>query len=164
MKKFLALSSITIATLLLSSCSLLYPNWDSDLTPSDPEPSPTEIVETPTSVPSESATPSASPTVNKKSASVVITDAGVDASAGVIYAVGEVSNVAENDGICTITFTGAGVTKTATAKAEANVNRTECYPLQISLKGLPKGAAIVTVSYESHSSSGQSKAVGVVVP
>ncbi len=163
MNKILALSSITIASLLLSSCSLLYPNWDSGVTPSDPQPS-ASVSQTATVSPSESATPTPSPSINKKSATVSITDSGVDVGAGVIYAVAEISNLAENDGVCTITFTGAGLTKTATAKAEANVNRTECYPLQISLKGLPKGAGIVSVSYESHSSAGQSKAVGVVVP
>lgn len=164
MKRIFAIGIVAVSAVALTGCSLLYPNWDSTLEPSDPQVSETPSQSaTPTQQPSESSTPTATPKI-KNPANVVITDSGVDAAAGVVYAVAEITNRAENVGACSLTFTGAGVTKTVTAKAEANVNRTECFPLQISLKGLPKGAGLLWVGYESETLSGTTKAIGVVIP
>ena len=162
MKKLIAFSLTVLAATALSGCTLLYPNWGTDVSPSDS--AAPSASSTPTESPVTTESPSASATPSKKSAEVLVTDSGIDSSLGAVYAVVEVTNVAENGGMCTLSFTGVGTSKMVTAKAEANVNRTECYPLRISLAGLPKGAGFLTVSYESESSFGQSKSIGVVVP
>ena len=162
MKKLIAIASTVLAATALSGCTLLYPNWGTDVSPSDSA-GPSAPV-SPSESPSATEAPSASPTTAKKTAKILVSDSGIDATSGDIFAVVEVLDIAENGGTCSLTFTGAGSTKTVSAKAEANVNRTECYPLRISLVGLPKGAGFITVSYESDTSVGQSKSVGVVVP
>jgi hypothetical protein len=162
MKKLIAISITVLAATALSGCTLLYPNWGTDVSPSDS--AAPSVSSTPVESPSSEQSPSANSTPSKKAADVFVADSGIDASLGAIFAVVEVTNVAENGGTCSLSFTGVGTTKTVTAKAEANVNRTECYPLRISLAGLPKGAGFLTVTYESESSFGQSKSIGVVVP
>jgi hypothetical protein len=91
-------------------------------------------------------------------------DSGVDTAAGVIYAIATVSNVVQDGGLCTLTFIGAGKTKTVTGKAEANVTTTQCHPLELAIAGLPKGAGLITMTYDSPTHTGSSTAVGVVIP
>jgi hypothetical protein len=82
----------------------------------------------------------------------------------VIFAVAEVTNVVEDGGLCTLTFIGAGKTKTITGKAEANATDTQCHPLELSLAGLPKGAGLITITYNSATHVGTSAAVAVTIP
>jgi hypothetical protein len=44
------------------------------------------------------------------------------------------------------------------------VTSTQCHPLELSMAGLPKGAGLITVTYDSPTHSGTSTAVGVVIP
>ena len=160
-----AVSTVAAASFLaisLAGCALLYPNWETTANPSDPATAPSSS--SPAPVDTASATPSASPSAAKAKAQVTFVDSGVDAAAGVIYAVASVSNVVQDGGLCTLTFIGAGKTKTVTGKAEANVSTTQCHPLELSLAGLPKGAGLITVTYDSPTYSGTSTAVGVVIP
>ena len=160
-----AVSTVAAASLLaisLGGCALLYPNWETTANPSDPATAPSGS--SPAPVDTASATASASPSAAKAKAQVSFVDSGVDNAAGVIYAVASVSNVVEDGGLCTLTFIGAGKTKTVTGKAEANVTTTQCHPLELSLAGLPKGAGLITVTYESPTHTGTSTAVGVVIP
>lgn len=157
-------STLVVAVLAagLSGCSILYPNWDTTANPSDSStPSASSSAE-PTET--TSAEPSASPTVAKGKAQISFVDSGVDTAAGVIYAVAAVANVVEDGGQCTLTFIGAGKTKSVSGKAEANVTSTQCHPLELSIAGLPKGAGLITVSYDSPTKAGTSTAVGVVIP
>jgi hypothetical protein len=160
-----AVSTILAASIMatsLAGCALLYPNWETTANPSDPAMAPTSS--SPAPVDTTSATPSTSPTAAKAKAQVNFVDSGVDAAAGVIYAVASVSSVVQDGGLCTLTFIGAGKTKTVTGKAEANVTSTQCHPLELSMAGLPKGAGLITVTYDSPTHSGTSTAVGVVIP
>ena len=152
----------SLAAVSLSGCALLYPNWETTANPSDPA-SPSSS-SSPAPSESASASPSASPSVAKAKAQITFMDSGVDTSAGVIYAVASVANIVQDGGLCTLTFIGAGKTKTVTGKAEANVNNTQCHPLELSMAGLPKGAGLITVTYDSATHNGTSTAVGVVVP
>jgi hypothetical protein len=151
-----------LAAISLTGCALLYPNWETTTTPSDPA-SPSSS-SSPAPSDTESATPSASPSAAKAKAQVNFLDSGVDAASGVIYAVASVSSVVQDGGLCTLTFIGAGKTKTVTGKAEANVTSTQCHPLELSIAGLPKGAGLITMTYDSPTHSGTSTAVGVVIP
>ena len=160
-----AVSTVLTASLVsisLAGCALLYPNWGTTANPSDSavpsnsgSPAPTETA---------SATPSASPSAAKGKAQVTFVDSGVDTAAGVIYAVASVAGVVQDGGLCTLTFIGAGKTKTVTGKAEANVTTTQCHPLELSMAGLPKGAGLITVTYDSPTHTGTSTAVAVVIP
>jgi hypothetical protein len=82
----------------------------------------------------------------------------------VIFAVAEVTNVVEDGGLCTLTFIGAGKTKTITGKAESNATDTQCHPLELPLAGLPKGAGLITITYDSATHSGTSSAIAVNIP
>jgi hypothetical protein len=73
----------------------------------------------------------------------------VDATAGVVDVVAQVTNVAEDGGQCTLTVTSGGTSKSQTVRAESNVETTQCYPMEVSLAGLAKGSASITVTYKS---------------
>ncbi len=154
------IASVIVATALafgLSGCALLYPNWDTNLNPE------TSQSAEPTESASESA--SASPTSAPKSkASVRISDAYSDASAGMLSVVAEVTNVTQDGGTCTLILQNGNTTKRLPFKAEANVNTTQCHPMDVPLTGLTKGTALVSVEYESSTHFGVSAAQSVVIP
>ena len=163
MRKLLAISITVLAATALSGCTLLYPNWGTDVSPSDsaaPSASATPI-ESPSE--SASATPSQVPLAK---AEVVVFDAGIDTSgsAPMIFAMADISNFAEAGGKCILTFTGSGVTKSIEVTGLENVNRTQCPLMQMPVKGLPKGAAILTVQYVSKTHAGNAPSVSVVIP
>lgn len=146
----------------LSGCSLLYPNWGQTGLPTE-TPIPTLL---PTDSPSESTAP-ASPTpttVAKQPASVQITMFNVDATSGTIGVVAQVTNVAEDGGFCTFKLVSGSSSKTLVVKAESNVSTTQCYPMEATLSGFPKGNASLTVSYESVGFSGVSPVQVVNIP
>ncbi|MFM6966769.1 MAG: hypothetical protein ACKOWI_05350, partial [Rhodoluna sp.] len=104
------------------------------------------------------------PTQARTKAQISWVDSGVDTAGGVIYGVGEITNVVEDGGTCTLNFIGAGKTKSITGKAESNATDTQCHPLELSLSGLPKGAGLITISYDSPTHVGTSTAVAVTIP
>ena len=165
MKKFSSLAAITAALTLtagLTGCSVLYPNWNTTANPGDSATPSASASVAPTESTSASATPT--PTAAKAKAQITFVDSGVDTAGGVIFAVAEVTNVVEDGGLCTLTFIGAGKTKTITGKAEANATDTQCHPLELSLSGLPKGAGLITITYNSATHVGTSAAVAVTIP
>lgn len=161
--KTLKLAALSLAVVSLSGCSLLYPHWGATTFPTD---SPSSS-QTATPTPSDTASQSASPTpssVPVKSAAVSIMDYNVDGTAGVVDVVAQVTNVAESGGQCTLTVTSGTTTKTQTVKAEANVDTTQCYPMEISLTGLASGSAVVSVTYRSAGYLGTSPGQSVTIP
>lgn len=153
---------VLVAAGSLAGCSILYPNWNTTTKPGDsstPSSSSSSAVD-----PSGSPTPSPSSSVARKKAQIAWVDSGVDAPAGVIYGVGEITNVVEDGGTCTLTFIGAGKTKSISGKAEVNATDTQCHPLELSIAGLPKGAGLITISYDSPTYVGTSTAVAVTIP
>ncbi|MEN9749826.1 MAG: hypothetical protein RL149_904 [Actinomycetota bacterium] len=157
MKKIATILAFSALTLSLSGCALLYPNWgttDNPGTSQSAEPSA-----------SASASESQSPTTPAKGSAIVVIDqANVDATAGVISVVAEVTNFNEDGGLCTLIVQAGTQTKKISVKAESNVTTTQCYPMELSLSGLPKGTALVTVSYDSASHAGVSAGQSVVIP
>jgi hypothetical protein len=158
---FGAAAALILAT-ILSGCSILYPNWNTTSSPGDSS-TPSNSSSASSSA-TESATPSPTPTVAVKKAQIAWVDSGVDTAAGVIYGVAEITNVVEDGGSCTLTFIGAGKTKAISGKAESNATDTQCHPLELPLAGLPKGAALITMSYSSPTHAGTSAAVAVNIP
>jgi hypothetical protein len=164
--KMKTISIVSSATLLLavslSGCSILYPNWNTTAKPGDSS-SPSASASIPASE-TPSATPTPTPPLAVKKAQIAWVDSGVDTAGGVIYAVAEITNVVEDGGTCALTFIGAGKTKTVSGKAEVNATDTQCHPLELSLSGLPKGAGLITMSYNSPTHVGTSAAVAVNIP
>jgi hypothetical protein len=158
MKNLKVIALAGILTLTVSGCSILYPNWGK---PTD-APNPTKT-HTPPPLPTDTTTPTPDPT-EKGAASVEIMDAYVDSPNGIILVVGQVTNFSEDGGTCTATFNGGGKTVTVSATAESNASNTQCRPLEINLSGLPKGAGVITVTYDSTKNHGVSKATAVTIP
>lgn len=158
MKKLLIAASAIFASVVLSGCALLYPNWGTDQNPSTSESS------SPT--PSASVTPSESPTPTptKDNAVINLIDLSIDSSAQSVSVVAMVDNASEDGGQCVITLTSGAFTKSVTVKAEANATSTQCFPALVSYIGAPKGNASVTITYSSDKFFGTSKAFGVDIP
>jgi hypothetical protein len=149
-KSLMALPAVTLLAVTLSGCTLLYPHWGATGLPSDSASSSSSASAQPSS--SASASASASPTPSVKPvqpATLHIIQSNVDATAGVIDVVAEITNVSEDGGHCTLTITAGAATKTQTVKAESNVDSTQCFPMEITLAGLPKGPASFKVTYSS---------------
>ena len=158
MKNLRVIALVAILAFTVSGCSILYPNWGK---PTD-RPKPTDT-ETTSPNPTDTGTPTPEPT-DKGTAAVEIMDAYVDAGNGIISVIGQVTNFSEDGGTCTATFNGGGKTATISAAAESNAANTQCRPLEIKLSGLPKGAGVVTVTYDSAKNHGVSKATAVTIP
>ena len=158
MKNLRVIALAAILAFTVSGCSILYPNWGK---PTD-SPKPTETKTTPPG-PTDTGTPTPDPT-DKGAATVEIMDAFVDSPNGIILVVGQVTNFSEDGGTCSATFNGGGKTVTVSAAAESNAANTQCHPLEINLSGLPKGAGVITVTYDSTKNHGVSKATAVTIP
>ena len=123
----------------------------------------------PSSSSSESATanpqptPTQTQTVKQKPATVEILSSEVDSGAMAINVVAHATNVAEDGGSCTLVYQSGAVTKQIKVKAESNVNDTQCYPMTLSTVGLPKGAGLVSVVYDSVGYHGSSPATAVTI-
>jgi hypothetical protein len=157
MKKIIALVAASGLALMLSGCSLIYPNWGTDQNPSTSQ----------SAQPSESASGTPTPVETnstKGEATVVVDQANVDATAGFLSVLAQVSNFNEDGGTCTLTVQAGNQSKTMSVKAESNVTTTQCFPMEISLSGLPKGTALVTVTYESAAHFGVSAGRSVLIP
>ena len=144
--KFTILAAATLSVTMLSGCSVLYPHWGATDFPTDGPSS------TSTPAPSATATASASPSATTKpvqAAKVQIMQLNVDATNGVVDAVAQISNVAEDGGQCVLTVTSGSTSKQQIVRAESNVDTTQCFPMEVSLAGLAKGSASVVVSYKS---------------
>jgi CCR4-NOT transcriptional regulation complex NOT5 subunit len=155
----LVVAAAVLLSLSLSGCSALYPHWGATDFPTD---GPTNSSSTSAS-PSTSA--SASPSsVPVQAAKVQLMQVNVDATAGVVDVVAQVTNVSEDGGSCTITVASGTTSKQQTVRAESNVDTTQCFPLEVSLSGLTSGTGTVTVSYKSAGYVGSSLSQAITIP
>jgi len=171
MPKFRILLIATLSSLLLSGCSVFYPNWGATGLPEEPQtPSVSQSAEPePTATETEDAEPepSASETETTKpklTAEVIILMAVAEPEYGVLTVVAQVPNLSESGGKCTFRFLGNNVEKTLQVKSEPSSDYTQCFPIEFPLADLPKGNGVVTVTYESDRHSGVSAATSVVIP
>ena len=142
-----AIAGTALAAATLSGCSVLYPHWGATDFPTD---CPSSTATAPSAT--ATATASASPSATAKpvqAAKVQVMQLNVDATNGVVDAVAQVSNVAEDGGQCTLTVTSGSTSKQQVVRAESNVDTTQCFPMEVSLAGLAKGSASVVVTYKS---------------
>lgn len=163
MKRIAVSATAISAALLLAGCSVLYPNWGTTEKPSDPETSTSVPTSTATETPSETPAETTPPVVVQK-ATINIIQSGVDTANGELYAVAEVTNAVEDGGQCTLNYSSGSFTKAITVKAESNVHTTQCFPISLPLKGLPKGAGTFTITYDSPAFKGTSSPTAVAIP
>jgi PBP1b-binding outer membrane lipoprotein LpoB len=148
--------------LVLAGCTLFYPNSGAPEDTIEPSASQTEDSSNP-ETPTESASPS--PSVSTTMAPATLQIIYSDASGGVLNVVAEVTNFAEDGGNCVLSyFQGDAASILATVKAERNVTTTQCFPFNVDLASLPKGAMTLMVSYESANHLGESEKFEVIIP
>ncbi|MGB4706690.1 MAG: hypothetical protein WBH43_05720 [Aquiluna sp.] len=175
MRKIFAAFALISTTLLLSGCSVFYPNWGATSLPEEPI-----IVTEETASPTTSPTPTddtvtaevvepepletVEPEVAQEPVEVTILIADAFLDTGMLEVVAQVPGITESDGTCTLRFIGGSTEKTMTVKAQASSDYTQCFPVEMPLKDLPAGSGIVTVTYESEFHLGTSPASSVVIP
>lgn len=171
MPKFRILLIATVSSLLLSGCSLFYPNWGATGLPEEPEISTSsatsepEPTETETEAVEPEPTPSETePAKQKLPAEVTVLMAVAEPDYGVLTVVAQVPNLSESGGKCILRFLGNNVEKILEVRAEPSSDYTQCFPIEFPLAELPKGNGVVTVTYESERHSGVSAATSVVIP
>jgi PBP1b-binding outer membrane lipoprotein LpoB len=159
MKNFKILVSALVLVLVLTGCTLLYPNWGK---PTDsPKPSDSKT-STPTDSPTDSQTPDPTDT-NKGVATIEIMDSYVDNANGVLSVIARVTNFSEDGGTCTLTFKSGTKTQSVTVNSESNAANTQCRAMEIPLSKLPVGAGSITVTYDSAKNHGISDSTPVTI-
>jgi hypothetical protein len=88
----------------------------------------------------------------------------VDATAGVVDVVAQITNVSEDGGSCTLSVVSGSTSKQQTVRAESNVDTTQCFPMEVSLTGLSSGTGTVTVTYKSAGYVGSSLSQAITIP
>lgn len=160
-KAFIVMLSLATA-LSLTGCTLFYPNSGSIEDGLEPTSATSEAPADSTD-PEES--PSPSPSVSPTMAPAQLGILYSDASSGVLNVVAEVTNFAEDGGTCTLSYyKGTTATALGSVKAERNVTTTQCFPFNIDLASVPKGALQLTVSYLSENHIGESDKFEVNIP
>jgi hypothetical protein len=156
---------------LLTGCSIFYPNWGATGLPEETETAATQSDQTATASdePTQTTEPSAQPTETESNpaklpAEVVILMAVAEPDYGVLTIVAQVPNLSETGGTCTMRFLGNNIEKKLQVKAEPSSDYTQCFPIEFPLAELPRGNGVVTVTYESERHSGVSAATSVVIP
>ncbi|MDE2409103.1 MAG: hypothetical protein KGL72_02215 [Actinomycetales bacterium] len=152
-------AAATLLTLSLSGCSMLYPHWGATDFPTDGPTSTNTSAPTPTN----SASPTQS-SVPVQAAKVQLMQVQVDATAGVIDVIAQITNVSEDGGSCTITVVSGSTNKQQTVRAESNVDTTQCFPMELGLNGLTSGTGTVTVTYKSAGYVGSSLSQAITIP
>lgn len=152
-------AAATLLSLSLSGCSVLYPHWGATDFPTDSPAGTASSSPTPTS--SASASPSVVPV---QAAKVQLMQVNVDATAGVVDVVAQITNVSEDGGSCTLSVVSGSTSKQQTVRAESNVDTTQCFPMEVSLTGLSSGTGTVTVTYKSAGYVGSSLSQAITIP
>jgi hypothetical protein len=166
MKKAFIVAFGLATALVLTGCTLFYPNSGSPedfIEPSTSSSSSEAPVEETSA--EQSASPSPSPSVSPTMAPAQFQIVYTDTSAGELMVVAEVTNFVEDGGRCSLSYyKGTTATVVGTVKAERNVTSTLCSPFNVDFSALPKGALELTVSYSSENHVGESGKFEVTIP
>lgn len=161
MKRIIFAGFSVAALVALAGCTLFYPNSDQTQGPiAEPSVTPSSF---PT--PSESSEPSPSPSAASTKGPAKIQVLYTDTSQGFLEVIAEVTNFAEDGGVCKlVSYSGNTSKVVGTFKAESNVGRTQCYPIDVDFGSLGTGTSTVAVAYESTNYIGESERFEVNVP
>ena len=176
MPRFRALALPSATLLILSGCSVFYPNWgatglpeeptmsalptETETVTAEPEPTDTEVEASPEPEPTETEEPE----IEKVQTEVTIIMAVAEPDFGVLTVVAQIPGLSEAGGICKMRFIGSDVEKELEVRAEPSSDYTQCFPIEFPLSELPSGNGVVTVSYDSEFHFGTSPATSVVLP
>lgn len=174
MPKIIRIAALLLAPLVVSGCSVFYPNWGATSLPEPSEPETqaqtepqgesTETSETAAVEPTDTATPEPTEEATKrKEVSVDVIMAIPEPDFGVLTVVAQIPSLSESGGKCIFKFIGGDTEKTLEVSAEPSSDYTQCFPIEYPLSELPKGNGVVSVSYESDAHFGASKPVSVVI-
>lgn len=173
MTRFFAFLTLSASAMVLTGCSIFYPNWGATSLPEEPtsevtqtqtaEPEPT-VTETATETAEPEPTASETQKPEPKKTDVEIIMAVAEPEVGVLTVVARAPSVIDEGGKCTVRFQSGNFEKKFTVKAEPSADYTQCHPIEIPLKELVAGEGIVTVSYSSDNYVGTSAASSVVIP
>ena len=175
MRSFLVASGFAMTALLLSGCSVFYPNWGATSLPEEPtgivasteateEPVVEEVTAEPEPTASEEPTETATPEIVRIEAEVTILIADAFLDTGMLEVVAQIQGITEENGTCIMRFIGGDTDKSVSVAAQPSSDYTQCFPIEFPLSALPSGSGIVTVQYESEYHFGTSKASSVVIP
>lgn len=175
MPKFAFITLVALGSLGLSGCSVFYPNAGATSLPEESETSQMQSADpTENSAPSQDedqsapAEPSAAvtkvPKITLLETPVEIIMAVPEPAFGVLTVVAQLPSLSESGGTCTLRLISGSVEKTMEVKAEPSSSYTQCFPIELSLDGIPKGTAVLTVSYSSDYHFGSSENQSVVIP
>lgn len=157
-KGYLFVVSI-FAVIVLSGCSIFYPNSEATISPIEPETPFPSVSE------SDDPSPSQSPSDNSLKGVAEPVLLFYEVSSNSLMIVGEVVNISENNGECIITFYFANnPVLVERVSAESNVSTTQCAPLEVPLSALPRGSGYAVIEYESEKYKGQSEKFEVKIP
>ena len=176
MPRFRALALASATLLMLSGCSVFYPNWGATELPEEPtlsalpteteaitaEPEPTDIGVEASAEPEPTETEE--PEIEKVQTEVTIIMAIAEPDFGVLTVVAQIPGLSESGGMCKMRFIGSDVEKELEVRAEPSSDYTQCFPIEFPLSELPSGTGVVTVSYDSELHFGSSPATSVVIP
>lgn len=174
--KFIAVAFLT--SFSLTGCSAFVPSWNAQPTPieidnesnddvvnevpqNEPEPRPSEPAEDQQEPEPE---PEESEPVELESVNVEVVSAMVYEDEGQLEVIAQVFDVVEDGGECTLRLLAGDYSTEVTVGANRSSNYTQCSPIDLPLTELPGGTAVVSVSYLSGNSEGESEAVSVVIP
>ncbi len=174
--KFIAVAFL--ASFSLTGCSAFVPSWNAQPTPieidnesnddvvnevpqNEPEPRPSEPAEDQQEPEPE---PEESEPVELESVNVEVVSAMVYEDEGQLEVIAQVFDVVEDGGECTLRLLAGDYSTEVTVGANRSSNYTQCSPIDLPLTELPGGTAVVSVSYLSGNSEGESEAVSVVIP
>ena len=176
MPRFRALALASATLLILSGCSVFYPNWgatelpeeptmsavptETETVTAEPEPTDTEIEASAEPEPTETEEPE----IEKVQTEVTIIMAVAEPDFGVLTVVAQIPGLSESGGMCKMRFIGSDVEKELEVRAEPSSDYTQCFPIEFPLSELPSGNGVVTVSYDSEFHFGTSAATSVVIP
>jgi hypothetical protein len=164
MKKALIVALGLVTALVLTGCTLFYPNSGNPDDAAEPTSSSSESPAESKS-PEVSASTSPTPSVSPTMAPAIFQILDTDTSGGVLFVVAEVTNFVEDGGSCTLShYKGSSATAISTVKAERNVTSTQCAPFSINFSAVPKGVLQLTVKYESENHLGESEKFEVRIP
>lgn len=174
--KFIAIA--ILASFSLTGCSAFVPSWNAQPTPieidnesnddgvnevpqDEPEPQPSEPAE-------DEQEPKPEPEENEpielESVNVEVVSAMVYEDEGQLEVIAQVFDVVEDGGECTLKLLAGDYSTEVKVGANRSSNYTQCSPIDLPLTELPGGTAVVSVSYLSDNSEGESEAVSVVIP
>lgn len=93
-----------------------------------------------------------------KIAEVYIANVGQDTNSNVIFASGVITNVVNNSGTCTYTFTNGSQTVTATGEVLPSAKETICSNVEVSTSQFSAGDWTVKLNFKSDYAEGESDA------